>query len=280
MNNSDLIYYNFMTKPANHCLDMTDEYYKSCGVSRGNNNGFDISKLKDGDIIFVKSDYIFNGMFQANYLNSIKTKFILISGVSSYSVDEGVQTYKNILNNENLIKWFCTNPPIEKHEKLEWLPIGFEEKEREGGNQELLKSFYKNEYIWEDKKDKIYIPYHGPSHQSRKNNIEIISNLINVEVEKNKLDFTSYLKKMSEYKFVLSLRGSGWDCHRHYEALLVNSVPIIDGGPIINALIENNLPAINTSDIKNISYNNLYKFEKEKLLTSYYTDKIFKCQKK
>ena len=85
---------------------------------------------------------------------------------------------------------------------------------------------------------------------------------------------------MSEYKFVLSLRGSGWDCHRHYEALLVNSVPIIDGGPIINALIENNLPAINTSDIKNISYNNLYKFEKEKLLTSYYTDKIFKCQKK
>ena len=102
MNNSDLIYYNFMTKPANHCLDMTDEYYKSCGVSRGNNNGFDISKLKDGDIIFVKSDYIFNGMFQANYLNSIKTKFILISGVSSYSVDEGVQTYKNILNiNQN-----------------------------------------------------------------------------------------------------------------------------------------------------------------------------------
>jgi hypothetical protein len=268
-----------MTKPAAHCLDMTDDYYKSCGVSRGNNNGFDISKLKDGDIIFVKSDYIFNGTFQTYHLNSIKTKFILVSGVSSFSIDEGVSSYKDILENENLIKWFCTNPPQEKHEKIEWLPIGFEEKEREGGNQEILKSFYK-EYKWEDKKDRIYIPYHGSTFGTRKDNIELVKMFSNVDVEENKLDFVSYLNKMSEYKYVLSLRGAGWDCHRHYESILVGSVPIMDGGPIMKAFLENNIPVFNISDIGSISFEKKYNFDKSVLLASFYTDKIFKCQKK
>ena len=71
MNNSDLIYYNFMTKPANHCLDMTDEYYKSCGVSRGNNNGFDISKLKDGDKILY-------GKYSGTEVNVAGTDYIIM----------------------------------------------------------------------------------------------------------------------------------------------------------------------------------------------------------
>ena len=37
----NLINYNFMTRPAIHCIDESDEFYRSCGVSRGNKNGFE-----------------------------------------------------------------------------------------------------------------------------------------------------------------------------------------------------------------------------------------------
>ena len=69
----NLINYNFMTRPAIHCIDESDEFYRSCGVSRGNKNGFDINNLKDGDIIFVKTDYVHSGLFQKQVLPLIKT---------------------------------------------------------------------------------------------------------------------------------------------------------------------------------------------------------------
>ena len=137
----NLINYNFMTLPAKFCLDMSDVFYKNAGVGRVNKNGFELIKLKDFDVIFVKTDFIYSGEFQRRFLNSINKKFILISGVSSYSIDEGDPTYQDILKNPYLMKWFCTNPPLIPHHKLEGLPIGFEEREREGGNIETLKLF-------------------------------------------------------------------------------------------------------------------------------------------
>ena len=87
-----------MTRPASHCVDSSEEFYNSCGVSRGNKNGFSIETLKDGDVIFVKTDFIHNGTFQKQILPQIKTKFILVTGVSSFSVDEGDSSYLDILN--------------------------------------------------------------------------------------------------------------------------------------------------------------------------------------
>ena len=97
---TELINYNFMTRPASHCVDSSEEFYNSCGVSRGNKNGFSIETLKDGDVIFVKTDFIHNGTFQKQILPQIKTKFILVTGVSSFSVDEGDSSYLDILNHQ------------------------------------------------------------------------------------------------------------------------------------------------------------------------------------
>ena len=92
-----------MTLPAEFCLDMSDIFYKNAGVSKVNTNGFELVKLEDFDILFVKTDFIYNGEFQRRFLDSINKKFILISGVSSYSVDEVHRSYKDILNNHYLI---------------------------------------------------------------------------------------------------------------------------------------------------------------------------------
>ena len=257
---TNLINYNFMTKPASHCIDESDEFYKSCGVSRGNKNGFNVENLKDGDIIFVKTDYIYNGTFQKNILPQIKTDFTLITGVSSFSVDEGNQTYLDILSHPKLIRWFCTNPPTLSHDKITWLPIGFEEIERGGGDVTILNNFYENNIPWSEKENKVYIPYHSNTFKDRNSIIQKLSKESFVVIEPSRLSFKEYLTKMSKYKFILSLRGAGWDCHRHYECLLVGSTPIMEEGPIQQLFISNNLPVLDIEKINPDMFGGSYDF--------------------
>ena len=249
-----------MTRPASHCVDSSEEFYNSCGVSRGNKNGFSIETLKDGDVIFVKTDFIHNGTFQKQILPQIKTKFILVTGVSSFSVDEGDSSYLDILNHPNLVKWFCTNPPIKPNEKIVWLPIGFEERERDGGNVKILNNFYKSHTPWDKKENKIYIPHHSNTFKDRNSIIEKLSLESYVVTEPTRLSFEEYLKNMDKYKFVLSLRGAGWDCHRHYECLLVGSVPIMEKGPIQKSFESNGLPNLEIGEISQNIFDDHYNF--------------------
>ena len=273
---TNLINYNFMTKPASHCIDESDEFYKSCGVSRGNKNGFNVESLKDGDIIFVKTDYIYNGTFQKQILPNIKTKFILVTGVSSFSVDEGDGSYLDILNNPHLIKWFCTNPPSDYNEKIMWLPIGFEEVERDGGDVSVLNYFYENPLPWAEKEDKVYIPYHSNTFKDRDSLIRKLSLESFVVAEPSRLSFREYLKQINKYKFVLSLRGAGWDCHRHYECLLVGSTPIMEKGPIMQSFKNNSLPVLEINEINHNIFGDSYDFSISKsfLTMGYHFNKI------
>ena len=278
---NSLINYNFMTKPAAHCIDMSNDWYKKWGVTRGNSNGFDIHSMRDGDILFVKTDFIFNGTFVEKCLKWIDKKVILVTGVSSYSVDEGSESYKEILDNPYLLKWFCTNPPTKSHPKIKWIPIGFEEPERDGGNIEVLRDFYNTDFDWNTKKDKVYIPFHGDTFGTRSDIISAVSKNSFVDTEPERIGFSEYLSKLSEYKYVLSLRGAGWDCHRHYECLLVNSVPIMDGGPLMKNFLENSMPAMDVGSISESMFSESWDFKASRgsLLSKYHTDKIFKCQK-
>ena len=48
---------------ADHVLDLQESFYRSAGVSRlHSSDTFDPSKVQDGDLIFVKTDFIFNGI--------------------------------------------------------------------------------------------------------------------------------------------------------------------------------------------------------------------------
>jgi len=223
------ICYNWMPMISDHCLDSASDFYHSVGVSRLHDlPHVSPREVNEGDIVFVKTDYLYNGYFQNHVFPEIQNKFVLISGVSSYNVgSNGDASYMNMLESPNLLKWFCTNPPNVKSDKIIPLPIGFQERERVGGNQDLITDCFKNKIEFSDKEDKILLPHHTfNTNPQRKMLFELLSNLSFVEVQDKKLSWYEYIKLLDKYKFIICLEGSGPDVHRNYESLLVNSIPI------------------------------------------------------
>ena len=73
MSDLQFINYNWMPTVADHVVDASEDFYKGAGVSRlHDKNSINPLEVKDGDIVFVKTDYIYHGEFQKFILPKIK----------------------------------------------------------------------------------------------------------------------------------------------------------------------------------------------------------------
>lgn len=242
-----LICYNIWPLFADHILDYSKEYYKHYGVERlHDKDAFIPENVKDGDIVFVKTDFIADGTFYQHFFPGIKNKFKLITGNSSYQLGNHtpIDQLNSILSSPKLIKWFCTNPPDLNHEKIIPIPIGVEEKNRPGGNQLLLNSARKRQrYFW-NKEDKIFLPYHGNTNPHRANQVNFLSSFEFVCAQHEKQDILDYLNDIDKYKFVICLGGAGNDLHRIYETYLMGSIPIIQRSSLDKLFSFYDLPVV------------------------------------
>ena len=223
------ICYNWMPTIADHILDIPEKFYKDAGTSRLHDiDNFNPYAVRDDDLIFVKTDFVINGHFFTNFLDKIYCRFNLITGVSSYNIGrDGGDSYKKILNHPNLIKWICTNPPEEKSDKIVPIPIGFQEPDRPGGNQDLLEQIQQQRTPFDEKEDGIFLPYHDlTTNPDRAQLFQALSKLPFVHAQTQKQDLIEYYTSLDKYKFVIGLEGRGPDIHRNYETLLVGAVPI------------------------------------------------------
>jgi len=237
------INYNWFGTIADHCLDIPSEEYEKAGVSILHNKSLVPENVKNNDIVFVKTDFIYYGIFQELFLPKIQNHFTLISGVSSLDVLRGADI-SSILLNPLLKKWYCTNAPSVS-KKIIPIPIGFEEKERAGGDQQEINHWRQSHKPFKCKKDKILLPFHTAStNKERGALLGFLSSLSFVDVQTEKLAFTEYLKLLNEYKFVICLEGAGQDLHRFYETLLVSAVPIAINNSISNLFSYWRVPGI------------------------------------
>jgi hypothetical protein len=62
----------------------------------------------------------------------------------------------------------------------------------------------------------------------------------NIVIEDN-LSFSEYCDAVAKSKITLSPSGGGWDCFRHYEAVALGSVPLMDA-PVVDAFWWNQAP--------------------------------------
>ena len=269
------ICYNYLPVLADYVFDFPINAYLSSQITPLHKYPLltNVSQLKEGDKIFVKTDllqHFFNKIFPF-----IKTKFYLITGNSDYEIDN---RYLNYLSNDIIIKWIGVNISIQAHPKVCKMLIGFQEPDRrrngpaegEGGDQELLYEIHNDKKQFNDKLDKLFISFFSNTHSSRGNINSLFTNLSYVDFGE-KMNFSNYLKKINDYKFVLSPRGNGLDTHRFCEILLMGSVPIVEKNGLYD--LYDMFPCIIVNNFKEIDYTMLqdyvFDIEKYKLFETY-----------
>ena len=224
-----LICYNWMPLVADHVIDFPQEFYTKWGVQSLHEKKLfqPDDEVNEGDVVFVKTDFIVNGEFQEKWLPSIDKPFKLVTGISSYQIDREDSGYEKILENEYLQRWYCTNPPMKRHDKIQGVPIGFAEPNRLSSNQNVLKRLRRDRKQFEEKANMFFIPWHDQTTNSKRT--EIIN-----QVKKNEfvhmmastMSMEPYNKLIDCYRYTICVQGSGNDTHRLYESLLMGCVPI------------------------------------------------------
>lgn len=91
------------------------------------------------------------------------------------------------------------------------------------------------------------------------NREKIIQTLEKNGIKNNMLEHELYFLSLPTYKFVISPEGNGIDTHRHYEALMSGSIPIVEDNPIIRAKY-GNAPILWTHNYEEV--NEAYLLEK------------------
>jgi len=253
------ICYNWMPLAADHCLDYSEKEYEPTGVKRLHSKTLVPENVKDGDVVFVKTDFIEREIFQREYLPKIRARFILVTGVSDIAVTDK-EKFVSILKDERVIKWYAANNLM--GERIESIPIGFSENEYDGGNGSTLSRMGRNAIDFEMKSDFILLPVHTDTNSNRAKLYNALKELPFVYCQKEALPFSEYMGLVNAFKYVFCFEGNGVDTHRYYEALLVNSVPIITAGSISKMLSNAHVPNIHINQGEDIDGDWFFELDK------------------
>lgn len=69
-----------------------------------------------------------------------------------------------------------------------------------------------------------------------------------------RLDHSEYMKEMSNYMFCFSPPGNGIDCHRTWESMAINVVPICFRSPLIDYFVSLGLPIWVIDNLSDLDY--------------------------
>ena len=183
----------------------------------------DLSVLKDGSIIWCKTDFI------PELFDKIKNndnKYILISHCSDYEINE----FKFINKPKCIYKWYAQNVNY-KHKDLVPLPIGIENDKgcNRGQNTdfEFIKDYIKPLSISNKIINKIYCNFNPITNINRYDVIKILTENGNGIFDR-KNTYKEYCEEVKRFLFVASPKGNGIDCHRTWETLYLGSIPIVE----------------------------------------------------
>lgn len=191
-----------------------------------------VSKLKDNDIVFVSTNDL-NDFINCRSINpDIKLKIICHN--SDYTFDNKLYLSVNIFSDY----FFVQNCNISRFNVIP-LPIGLEN--RNYHNNGVLSRFKKLDkniphlpFIFYSFDVNTNIAIRGASHQYLVNS--------SLSIGYQRMNNTEYLNEMSKYMFCFSPPGNGIDCHRTWESIAINVVPICLKSPLIDFFVDIGLP--------------------------------------
>ena len=198
---------------ADHVFETADAFNKSRLIS-------------NRDVIFCATHFLND--FRLKVLPYICNPFILIT----HNSDKGVTPLESdILTNPYLIHWFAQNNQL-THSKITSIPIGLEN--RWMHNHGRLSKFEKKNQTNIIKVPQILCAFNIYTNPAERGLAKAILQTHPMATFKQ-LNPKEYLKELSKNMFVASPAGNGLDCHRTWEALYVQTIPIVVGRDFYNS---------------------------------------------
>ncbi len=238
---------------------------------------FDPNKLRDGDIIFVNARYL--DFFFKKIQPLLRARYVL---VTHNDVAHVPGTYAPYLDDTRLIAWFGKNAVVD-HPKLFQIPIGIPNAYWPYGNTKILDEV-RNNLDHYHKQHSLYVNFtlaHNKTERTQVMNQFQHAPWAYVCTEK---PYKEYLEDLAQAYFVLSPAGTGLDCYRTWEALLVGCIPIVKSSALDSLYAD--LPVVIVDDWRQITQEFLEQqyrlmqqkeFNTQKLYMQMWRDYIVTC---
>lgn len=178
-------------------------------------------KIKYAKSIFVYTHIL--PFFFEKIFPQIESTFTLITHNSDAGVDGQMREY---LDSPKIKKWFCQNKYV-THPKLFSLPIAIANSQWPHGNLTTLKNTIEKDYQKINLVHKSFDKSTNPGHRDQ----------VDIETSQNGFQmfphtsFEEYIKQIKQSYFSFAPLGNGADCHRIWECLYLNCVPVVPKRP-------------------------------------------------
>lgn len=221
-----------------------------CSVKKVYLDGnIDYSLLNGNKKVFVYT-HILDDFIQKMWSN-MSGKYVIMT----HNSDHGIHPHHlPFLNDDKLIHMFSQNTHIE-HPKLTALPIGIANTMWPHGQVSSIQHLVS---LKPEKKERIYLNVsEGTNRQHRGKVLDIMSRNPLSDFYPQNRPHKDYLAEMSGYKWVLSPKGNGVDCHRLWECMYAGSIAICDDSINARAFKEIGLPIILVKDYNDVTLETL-----------------------
>jgi len=202
--------------------------------------------------------------------------------------------FNKFINDDRIVKWFCQNW-IGDHKKVTLMPIGLDyhtlgtthkwgPKATPREQEALLQNIFDKSKHYSERIYKCYANFHFLTTTRYGNDRKNAINKIPVDLvfyEPTQVKRLNTWLNQSQYAFVISPHGNGYDCHRTWEALCLGCIPIMKKSHISH-LFED-LPVLIVDSWENISESLLEhtiksfkerQFNLKKITLSYWVDQF------
>jgi hypothetical protein len=195
------------------------------------------SQLEENDTVYVSLTEV--ERFVNDVLDAVSTNIIVISG-DWYIVEpaSNVAIYK-LLTHPRVLKWFCQNLPKYGganpfHPKIAPFPYGL----KEGGPHTRPQDYPQpNNAQLRRYTDVLFRSIQDDSLLNKTNFIflgplaKTTGTRSSIPQTRGRMEPTSYFLEMAKSTYVLSPNGDRPECHRHYEAIGLGTVPVTELDP-------------------------------------------------
>jgi hypothetical protein len=188
-----------------------------------------LADLRDGAVVYIRSNVL--DRFFAEAFPQIQARILLVTATGDWGTPG---SHRRHLDDPRILRWFGENCDLGiPHPKYEAIPLAFADPHHPYGDQTVLMRVHRHMPPIREKPLTAHGSFHlRMSHPERHRVWEIVRHSPGVVLEPRRIPAELLWVHHANHAFAISPRGSGRDCHRTWEALMLRTIPIVMTSPL------------------------------------------------